>query len=78
MSCDGGINITMINSEMDYIAATYSAAQIQDCIANKTLKDSLSVLGGLAFDDGQLQALKNNLNTVRLGTFEVQLLFLYF
>lgn len=55
----------MINNQMDLIAATYSAAQLDACITNKTLIDSLTVLGGLALTDDQLQVLKAGLDMVR-------------
>ncbi|XP_077306314.1 uncharacterized protein LOC143925736 [Lithobates pipiens] len=64
MKCDEEITTNLTNSQMDFIAASYSAAQLQVCIKDKTLMDNLSVLGGLAFDDGQLQVLKNQLNTI--------------
>ncbi|XP_040214373.1 uncharacterized protein LOC120944382 [Rana temporaria] len=64
MTCNEVITTATINDQTDFMAATYSAAQLQACITNKTLKDSLTVLGGLAFDDEQLQALKNRMDMI--------------
>lgn len=77
VSCDEELIIDMINQQMDLIAATYSAAQLDACITNKTLLDSLSLLGSLAFADDQLQVLKDRLDMVRSGqTLSMTALFL--
>lgn len=76
VSCDEELTIDMINNQMDLIAATYSAAQLDACITNKTLIDSLTVLGSLAFADEQLQVLKARLDMVRSGqTLSITALF---
>ncbi|XP_040214371.1 uncharacterized protein LOC120944381 [Rana temporaria] len=64
VSCNEELTIDMINNQMDLIAATYSAAQLDACITNKTLIDSLTVLGSLAFADEQLQVLKARLDMI--------------
>ncbi|PIO27403.1 hypothetical protein AB205_0014880, partial [Aquarana catesbeiana] len=64
VSCDEELTIDMINQQMDLIAATYSAAQLDACITNTTLLDSLSLLGSLAFADDQLQVLKDRLDMI--------------
>ncbi|XP_077306315.1 mesothelin-like [Lithobates pipiens] len=64
VSCDEELTIDIINNQMDLIAATYSAAQLDACITNKTLIDSLTILGGLALTDDQLQVLKARLDMI--------------
>ncbi|KAM3916834.1 uncharacterized protein RB166_015995 [Leptodactylus fuscus] len=54
----------MITKQQEYIVATYTATQLDECLSNTTLKENLEILGSLAFDNDQLQVLKNKLDTI--------------
>uniref|UniRef100_UPI00398ECFAB uncharacterized protein n=1 Tax=Pristiophorus japonicus TaxID=55135 RepID=UPI00398ECFAB len=42
----------------------YDATQLEACLSNATLRDTVQLLGTLAFDFDQLQVLKNKLNQI--------------
>ncbi|KAM4023942.1 mesothelin [Anomaloglossus baeobatrachus] len=53
-----------IAKQKEYIVITYTAGQLDTCLDNITLKDNLEILGSLAFEDDQLQVLKNKLDAI--------------
>ncbi|KAM3916835.1 mesothelin-like, partial [Leptodactylus fuscus] len=61
--CDE-LTTDMIAKQQDYIVATYTATQLDECLSNTTLIANLEILGSLAFDNDQLQVLKNKLDTI--------------
>ncbi|CAJ0915214.1 unnamed protein product [Ranitomeya imitator] len=54
----------LIAKQNEYIVISYTAGQLDACLSNITLKDNLEILGSLAFENNQLQVLKNKLNTI--------------
>ncbi|XP_075140864.1 mesothelin-like [Leptodactylus fuscus] len=51
-----------IAKQQEYIVISYTAAQLDACINNITVKDNLEILGSLDFNTDQLNILKNKLN----------------
>ncbi|XP_063790927.1 mesothelin-like [Pseudophryne corroboree] len=65
-TCDK-LTTDTIAKQMDYIVATYTAAQLDTCLNSTTVRDNLGTLGALAFSDDQLMVLRQKLDTIFLN-----------
>ncbi|XP_077130533.1 mesothelin isoform X1 [Ranitomeya variabilis] len=54
----------LIAKQNEYIVISYTAGQLDACLSNITLEENLEILGSLAFENNQLQVLKNKLDTI--------------